>query len=579
MTSGSLIRSTLFTALFSGVLAIAGCNGDAGSSATATGEVTISHQAQATKTVSQKTAASTDAAIPDGVDSLQIKFEDASGNVVYGPVEVPAAPQVSIQNVPLIATSLTVDYLRNGGYALATDDEPIAWSNGLGSARPTPAAAKPSVTQWKTAMDANGIARLSVAVNGGPFSDLLLKGVAYSPAPIGFSNKDGPSFGDIFWDTPGGFLDFSAVWKRDMETIRSHGFNAVRTYSFIANFIKNNGTIPTQAEINKPGSLLVRQHKKFLDEAWNNGVNPIYVLVGIPMPPAIYLKQDYDDTHNADAIKFWDNNFTATVEQMKDHPAVIGFTIFNEVGGTPDYSGDTTKATHYWRQIQIYSARAKERAPNKLVGWAFNDDPVFATSTVEYRKTYAAAVDFYGVNAFQPEQLKTALDPWQQSIQGTASRPIWLTEYGLPATSRTVAGRPESIYSDAATHAKVAKAVGTVIPMAFRHPVVTGMFYFEWSDEWWKQEGDAMRKDRQEGGNANKGGFPNGYADEEGFGLNSIALGKRAANQVYTDHPDGIGGNLQVDVLTPRTELMDTVTGAFRNAAQTRKDALGVDVK
>ncbi len=631
----------LLAAVFSVALILSGCGG--GSSGSTTGSVTILHQAGGGPTadamgMARQADVSSQAAapLPDGVDSMQVKFLDADGKVVYGPVEVKAAPAVTVNDVPLTATSTNIDYLRNGGYALDTDDEPIAWSGAAASVRPTPEIAAASTTQWKASVDANGVSRLDVAVEGGKPTEFLMRGVGYSPAPIGFSNKDGPSFGDIFWDTPGGFLDFERVWKRDIETIRSKGFNAVRTYSLIAHFINDNGTTPPPEEFNNPKSLRIRQHKKFLDEAWNNGNNPVYVIVGIPMPDTIYIKSVYDNPQSANLIRYWDDNFTATVEQMKDHPAVIGFTIFNEIGGTPDYAGDPVRATHYWSQVQKYSERAKAMAPGKLVGWAFNDDPSFASQTVKYRQQYAKAIDFYGVNAFQAQQLGTTLDPWLKSAQGDTARPVILTEFGLPATGHrdtsqiapyvepgltqaktTIAGREGvapgdvsapggfdgsfirntesnalSIYEDASTVRKTADAVRQLIPVAFSHPIVAGMVYFEWSDEWWKQDSYInffipkkankpvylvnLAISRQEGGTPNSG-FPNGYWDEEGFGLNSIALNGRTASQVYTDQEWGTGGNVQVDKLTPRTELMNAVVETYKSAAQTRKKALNLN--
>lgn len=596
MPSIRLPLLSLLTTAVAGSLFLTGCNG--GSDTVASGEVIISHHAPSKST--HKSALPPAAALPEGIDSLHISFRNDNGQLVYGPIEVPASHELTLRDVPLTAKVATVDYLRNGGFAVATDEEPVTWNGAIGSASPIPAPAASSTTRWQASIGSNGVAGLTVSVNGGTAQDFLAKGVAYSPAPIGFSNKDGPSFGDIFWDTPGGFLDFDRVWKRDIEQIRSLGFNALRTYSLISNFINNDGSTPTPEEISKPGSLLVREHKKFLDEAWNNGVNPVYVIVGIPMPDTIYVKSVFDLPEKAKEIRYWDDNFTATVQQMKDHPAVIGFTIFNEVGGRCHYADPTppppttpaqrqcegpedlalywekiqTYPVHYWSQVKKYADRAKAMAPDKLIGWAFNDDPVFASSTVEYRKQYAQSVDFYGVNVFQHEQLRTSLDPWLQSNQSDAARPILMTEYGLPATGHSRTGDPLSIYADASTIKRTADAVGKLIPEAFRHPAVTGMFYFEWSDEWWKQPGEANRKDRQEGTDSSNA-FPNGYWDEEGFGLFSIALGDRAAHQVYTDNLGGKGGNVQVDKLTPRTELLNTVVDAFKNAEQTRRGALG----
>lgn len=550
----------------------------------AVGEVTISHLArdQFSSALKKALTAGSASPLPNDVDALQIEFFDNVGKSVLGPVEVDADPVVTVRDVPLSARSATVSYLRNGGFALAKDDEDIAWSGVAGSASPNPAPVDASYTRWKTSVDASGIASVTLSssqVNGGAPKDIVLKGVAYSPAPIGTSNKDGPGLGDLFWDTPrpNDFLDFDKVWKRDLENIRAKGFNSVRVYSLIANFIKDNGDIPTPAEIADVNQLRVREHKKFLDAAWNNGVNPIYVLAGIPTPDSLWVKSIFDNPGNTAKNVYWDNNFTATLNQLKDHPAVIGFTMFNEQGGAAEFNGTATNSRHYWSQIQKYSQRAKTIAPDKLIGWAFFDNVSFATDTVEYRRTYAKAIDFYGVNAFQPTTI-AFLKPWEKAIQGDTARPIFMTEFGIPATGHRNNSRdPLTIYADATTVQKAADAMSKMLPLVFQHPAAAGVFYFEWSDEWWKQDplaGVNTLNTRQEGGQFIDY-FPNLFYDEEGFGLNSIALGDREAAQVYTDKPWGKGGNVQVDVLSPKTSLMDAVTNAYRNAEQGRRAALG----
>jgi len=641
MKHSFFLAKAFFSANLVMLLALAGCGGSTGSS---TGTVTISHAGFEALPLTVPSPAvdkpATAALLPLQVNAMHVRFLDERGNLVYGPLEVPAAAEVTVRDVPLSAVLAKVDYLRNGGYATHTDDEAIAWNGLAGAVAPQPAAAAESTSRWTASVGQDGVSRIMVRAGSNTNSqgeEFLIRGVAYSPAPIGFSNKNGPGFGDLFWDTPGGFLDFERVWKRDIETIRSLGFNTVRTYSLIANFINNDGSVPTREQVAQPGSLLVRQHTKFLDEAWNNGHNPVFVIVGIPMPDVIYVKPSFDNAGNANAIRFWDDNFTATVQQLKNHPAVIGFTIFNEIGGQPDYYSDAARATHYWSQVKKYSERAKSIAPDKLVGWAFNDDPVFASSTVDYRKRYAQAIDFYGVNAFQAEQLNSTLDPWNATLQGSAARPVILTEFGLPATGRrdtstikpyvepgltiarnTIATRDGvaastvmppstdvnflnlftrnseasvlSIYADETTIKKTALAVGKLIPEAFKARIVAGLVYFEWSDEWWKQDAYVdfllsskgnravslvnLRLDRQEGTGATAIAFPNGYWDEEGFGLNAIALKGRNAEQVYTDNLGGVGANVQVDQLTPRKELLDTVVNALRNAEGTRRSAL-----
>ncbi|MES2787568.1 MAG: hypothetical protein V4684_19035 [Pseudomonadota bacterium] len=583
MKHSSAVRRLFVAAAVSAVLALSGCGG--GSSAT-TGDVTIRHLPSSTALASApaKPLSAPASLLPATIDAMHVEFFDNAGRSVFGPVEVASSPLVTIRDVPLSASSTTVHYLRNGGFALARDDEPVAWDGAVGSASPTPTtvAASSSFTRWKTSVDSNGVARISLSssqISGGAPKDFLLKGVAYSPAPIGTSNENAPGFGDLFWDTPrpGGFLDFDRVWKRDIENIRARGFNSVRVYSLIANFTwDNGGTPPTPAQIADESQLRYREHKKFLDEAWNNGLNPVYVLAGIPMPDHIFIKGVFDGPSAANAAQkvFWDNNFTATVEQLKDHPAIIGFTMFNELGGENDFQGTSPSSTHYWSQVQEYSKRAKSIAPDKLIGWAFFDNVPFANNTIELRRTYAKAVDFYGVNAFQPETI-ASLDPWKKATQGDTARPIFLTEFGIPATGRNNAN-PGAIYADDSTIQKAADAMAKMLPLVFQHPAVAGMFYFEWSDEWWKQNPSPESIKRHDGGVA-AANFPNRWYDEEGFGLHSIALGDRTVDQLYADALWGKGSNVQFDILTPRTSLMDAVMKAYANAEQGRKTALGIN--
>ena len=529
----------------------------------------------------------------------------------------PATATITVPNVPTSVTSLDIDYLRNSGYAIYEDRENIVWNGTNGTIdAPTPGPAVPSTSNWIASVDARGLAHLQVSTEGGVLQEILLRGVAYSPAPIGSSNKDAPGFGDLFWDTPGGFRDWEKVWKRDLENIRSRGFNCLRTYSLIAHFLNDDGTIPSPAEFANVNSTRVRQHLKFLDACWNDGDHPLFVLVGIPMSSKIFLKGAFENPANASEIRFWDDNFTATVEQLKNHPAVLGFTICNDVGEKSDYSGDAAKATHYWSQIKKYSQRAKEIAPDKLIGWAFSDDSGFSTSTLEYRKQYAQSVDFYGVNMFQATEVASRLDHYQKSKQGETARPVLVTEFGLPATThadqttfqpylepalsagrQTIAAREgvsvsdvspltsevtqafptegsiKSISENSNTNQATAEAVGRVISLSLNHPIVAGMMYFEWCDEWWRQDSYApfqlpnrttqlvqLAKTAQEGGMP-AADFPNGYDDREGYGLNSI----RTANEAGVD--------VQVDALTLRPAILAAVLTAYAQAPFLRAEA------
>ena len=108
-----------------------------------------------------------------------------------------------------------------------------------------------------------------------------------------------------------------------------------------------------------------------------------------------------------------------------------------------------------------------------------------------------------------------------------------------------------------------------VLPLALADNIVGGMFYFEWNDEWWKQASQSgcytTSKTVQEGGQvAAIGQMPNGFNDEEGYGLHGIGLGNRGATDIFSPFDAGAKtANLIPDILTPRTPLLDAVTAAY----------------
>jgi hypothetical protein len=527
-------------------------------------------------------------------DAVQLVFNDAGGNVVLGPLEFPAAETLMVENVPLTATEVVVDYLENGGLAIEESETPLSFSGARAQvSNPRAQAAPAPRSRWAASVDASGNARLTVQTQGQPGRDTGLsapapfkvKGVAYSPAPIGYSNKFGPAFGDLFFDTfsPKDFLDFEKVWQRDIEKIRRN-FNTIRVYSMMAIQVDPaTGKPPAD-----PETAQEFQHKKFLDALWNNGNNPVFVIVGIPMPDRIFIKPAFDAPDPNGEKKFWDVNLTRIVGQLKDHPAVLGFTIFNELGAVDEWTAAaTTTAQHYWSQVETYSQRVKQLAPDKLVGWAFFDAPSLVVQGKGKLESFAKSIDFYGVNAFQKDTIGPTLDNYRQGVLGSAARPVILTEYGLPPTYHAdtstfqppgVAGtfptkaNIDSIADSPASINAAAQAVARVIPQALAHPINAGMTYFEWADEWWKGDPIAYNNlgqpavtteiTRWNGGLPNPG-FPNGYGDEEGFGLHSIRTNGRTPEQVYTVNPGTPAGNTSPDILTERSALFQAVVNAY----------------
>ncbi|MEL6864842.1 MAG: hypothetical protein AAFP19_10495, partial [Bacteroidota bacterium] len=187
-------------------------------------------------------------------------------------------------------------------------------------------------TIWTVSMDAGTgtpVGQFKVAVNGGTATPFAVKGMCYSPCPINGSNGDAPALGDWFWDSFSGtgfsITNWKAIWDRDFPNLRSMGVNALRVYSTLSRQLNADGSYPSPWN---SGQLFT--HTDFLDKCWNNGDNPMYVMVGIPMPQQMFWKNLYDTLGNTEKA-FWTNVLQETVAQMANHPAVMGFVVQNEM--------------------------------------------------------------------------------------------------------------------------------------------------------------------------------------------------------------------------------------------------------
>ena len=421
-------------------------------------------------------------------------------------------------------------------------------------------------TKWKTSVDSNGKASLQYQlVTGGvagKWQDAPpIKGVCYSPSQIGDSNKNGPNIGDWFWDyyvvdssTNQAILNWRNLWvketisgaevknsnsggsknldtfqtRQDLDNIKAMGANMIRVYAMLPYQFNTAGTAFSYVQL--------FTHLEFLDECYERN---IFVLVGYPSPAPFWTKDAACTPPRDDWQTTVYNKF---LEALGQHPAVMGFTMLNELDGQgtsyliPSQTGDTTvtdQVTFYWDLVETMAANAKTLAPNKLIGHAFHEGAADGQCT-EVMLPYinkAKSVDFWGINTYQTSTLDPIFKP-NPGFAGSVgynflynntsdypyvAKPVILTEIGWPATGHDADG---AIYSDSTTQQNTATMISNMIPKIFNEESCIGMFYFEYSDEWWGQPVPTVYE-WNIGDPAN--GFPNGYWDIEGFGLYGIS--------------------------------------------------------
>lgn len=297
-------------------------------------------------------------------------------------------------------------------------------------------------------------------VHGAPF---LAKGVGYQPMPIGAEITRANL--DALYTDP-------CVLARDLPLLRSIGVNTVRFWSQL------------------PDSDLL------LDSLYNNGVEPIYALMGfwVPMGPG----DDYSDPALADDLE---QDFRTYVARFKDHPAVLGWGIGNE--NNLGYGGDLAD----WYALA-----------NRLAAAAYEEEG----ST--YHPTFvinAGLMDFADVDFGSDDQSLGDIDAWGHNAyfgyedhcyfdyyEKLSAKPLLLTEYGVDAFDINAGAEYPVTHAQWVVHQwqqlRVRSLGGTV--MAY-------------SDEWWKA-GDPNTHDP---GGFYTGAQPDGYSNEEWYGLVAVA--------------------------------------------------------
>lgn len=358
-----------------------------------------------------------------------------------------------------------------------------------------------------------------ILLNGTKF---FVKGVDYSPTPIGKGVSDPPLLDDSLRDAN------MPIWSRDLPRWRAMGANAIHVYNVVP----------------PPYDARTGPITKFLNAAWNNGNKPVFVVMSIHFPGAA-LK----DRNAAQALgkQYYDLD-----KKYGTFPAVMGVAISNEILAE-EFRNDRA----WWDNFNIVAQKAKEGFaaggnPDKLVTTSEVDGFLAA---IHYGELYGAKVDVWGVNIYRGRTFTNMFD----EITQYTKKPVMLTEYGA-----TAAYHPQ--WKNSYTYAKDLKGLGFCTPTTRDGPltrdvrelpqtgnpkmaglvdyatnnakllydgyknqggVTSGGFYFEWTDEWWKADNGADPRFRSEhvGSLVFNGHFPGCGEDAAWYGLNAISPG------------------------------------------------------
>lgn len=388
----------------------------------------------------------------------------------------------------------------------------------------------------------------------------LIKGVVYSPTPIGCTYNFEPH-GDYFTGGDGApsYFQWRPWWKRDIADMADAGVNSLRTYSwFMWMPTRENMDHAKRGESSMP--RITRDHTAFLDECHSKGIS---VLIGVGWDPNDFPLK-IENLSNG-FKEFYIENCRALAKKYGKHPAVLGLVLGNEVDNAATFAD-----AHYRHYLEIMNGCADAARAgfegNKIILPALHDNPFAygnedndgnAVMRKHFHKDVSKSFTATGINTYRgpegilPEEYKRFLIEGQK-----IERPLLITEWGAPFTMRRADDTPTEIVESGyvAAHGTWVGTCWEKFSSSVKFPFLAGGYYFEWTDEWWKApqlDGGAQRgkhtfnQSRTDPQKAKNPVFPGKYGDEAWFGVMGVTVANHRDPYEYWDK--GVNGPVAPD--------------------------------
>jgi len=285
---------------------------------------------------------------------------------------------------------------------------------------------------------------------------LFLRGVCWNPVPIGATHPAG--------------LDYAGFAAQDIALMKQLGINLVRTY------------------------------EPLLDTAVLDQLLAARIFVIDSMYP-------WGGAPTSDVI--------ARVHAVKDHPAILAWSIGNEW----NYNGLYVGLSHSDAMARLNEAAALIKAEDA-------DHPVATVyGELPDADTLAAmpGIDLWGINSYRGLSFGDLFERWG----ALSPAPMFVSEYGADAYNAELPGYDPD--SQATADAALAREILAHASATDASRVALGGTIFEWADEWWK-DANGSPSEQDVGGSAPGGGpYPDQVFNEEWWGIVDIHREPRPA--------------------------------------------------
>lgn len=303
----------------------------------------------------------------------------------------------------------------------------------------------------------------------------VMRGIGYSPVPIGVDPEVTLPYGDYFTS------DFSAIYDRDLPFLSQMEANTIRLWGWNNNL----------------------DHTDFLNKAFNKG---IYVIVTFWMAPNRY--PDISSQNARAAIKA---DFKHMVASNKDNPAILMWAIGNELNANWMYGNHLDDLFSLINEMSL-EAHQEEGATAHPVTTPLVD--IDLVDTIGKYDKVVENLDVWSVQVYRGNSFGSLFSDYAN----VSSKPLAITEYGIDAYDN----RTQKEYENSNNSYQAVYAESLWKEIEANSDICSGGCIMEYSDEWWKgRNGTPTDMDpyyHSTSGYPNDA-HPDDYANEEWWGI------------------------------------------------------------